>query len=709
MEWSRRILRCGPGRQSLALAAIASIALSGVLGQLLVELGMAFTEVHLLVALVLSISLVLTMLSDLGATTSGSTVSERHRLGAVVIAPVTIAVMSIGGLAWSSWKYTGRSEYGVTLFPQFGMEDNAKWLNVISDLAEGGSDGFNLVGGVTAIILRLTSTVARVIVALAGEPIDGVGTSVLSAAIAQWILVALTPLSLIPAVRQQASRRPVTIDFVAATLFAGVLLTTASLMATNYGHLTAQLVILGLSAAGSLGLSAHHADEIGQRRLARLLALLTMSVWLPLHPIALIGVLWVVVRLTLQARSAQRVSLQDLCELIAASVVAASLIPSLRYVAGTDVSNQLAAAGGATNSSSVALLVLAGVVSAVAVVMLQFQWRDSAGSKGVVLVFLALSCYTAVARMNDFRVSGSLNYGSTKLLWVVAVLGASVGVVAIARDLNLPNSDLRLPGVGVALIALALPSLGSTEHLTQWVRQFDPGRWPAQESGRWHSPEVLPMSTPISTVPIGCVVKESVDSPSPPIASLDSYLCTRFLSSVAGLERDADPLIRFGLGRMDWATMAGEIEPDSELRDRDLIVLNADAGVIGRASLGELIDAVASPRTVSIRLAPNPPTVSPDPGGLGVVEAVDLASGTISGWLSPAVSSMTLTVSNPVDMPSSDVVLSARPDVVSVTGPEGFFAGFSFAVDPAVHGDIVCIIATTDSADVLLWGDSDAC
>jgi hypothetical protein len=144
--------------------------------------------------------------------------------------------------------------------------------------------------------------------------------------------------------------------------------------------------------------------------------------------------------------------------------------------------------------------------------------------------------------------------------------------------------------------------------------------------------------------------------------------------------------------------------------DRHVLVLSPESVVLGRGVLRELDDAIQEPQGVSVQLSPTAPQSTTGGSIVGVVEDVDSTSGVISGWLSSDIDSIVVVVDNPVDSPRTDVILTGREDVASIHGWRSYYSGFSFTVDPLIHGDVLCVVAMSDgAANTLLWGVPDEC
>jgi hypothetical protein len=496
------------------------------------------------------------------------------------------ALLSAVGLLSSALRYSGRTSYGVNIFSQFSGEDSAKWINVVSDYSLGGSEGLGSVGGVTATLLILSRFAANAICLVLGNPVDTVGSTALAVSIAHWVLIAAAPLALLPMFGGERARGEKKYDVAVVSAFSSVLLTVGSFMAAAFGHLTAQILLVGLAFAASVAQGYGPGNRASAMRLARVLALLVMSSWLPFQPlIALCSLILFIqiVRRMIRDRSYPAVSV---AEGFAVGIIGLSTVSSLQYIKYNDLGDRLAAAGGGTNAASAELLLLLGVTLGASLFLLK---RDSLGWSNEALVIwgmLALNLYALALRFNDIRVNTAMNYGSIKLLWILAVLCTSVGVPLVAKNLDLKSlagSPLRL---GSLFVVLAVPTLGANAQLLNWVNQFRSERWIPVAESVWYSPGVIPPETPLESAPIGCVVREQVTSSVVPQYNSDSYLCTRFLASYAGIENLE--LIWHGLG-VEWDIVSSRLEGRPEIGMREVLVLDKNSQSLGRLTLVELL------------------------------------------------------------------------------------------------------------------------
>lgn len=620
---------------------------------------------------------------------------------------VALSTLSFAMLARAGLAYAGRTEYVVNLFPQLEREDNAKWINVVSNLQLGDTDGLHLVGGVVTIFLGAVHGFVVVILSILGRDTGTVGATALTVSIAEWALIVLSPLALSPLLRRSspAAQR---FDLSIAAVFSGVLLATGSFMAANFGHLTAQMVILGGTFSAALFVTA--GESAARIATARLIGLLTATTWLPLHPLALLACIALAVRRVWAFRDAEQRHSVAIYELAAVTLIGASLIPSLRYVASSDLGDELAAASGATNGASQPLLILLGVLLCLAVVLLPDKSAKRDPIRVVVLTAIALAGYTFLLQVNDIRVTAGLNYGSTKFLWVMSITLSSILLVLVARSLAPPFLAHKQFGIGSAIVLLTLPLLGTTEHLTQWIRQIEPTRWSTAPEGRWYSPNVLPMGANIDVSPIGCVVKDDVAALQEPGRSLDSYLCSRFLVSAAGLEADMRRFVSFSLGRDSWTTVVSDDALPRELANRAIIVLDQNSYVLGTATLSELTETSQPVSPFEFRIVPTAQHEGQGTPELVTIEEIVTERGAVSGWAGPDIDHFNVVVHNPVDMPVLVVERARRPDVSNAVGVGALYSGFSILVDPSIHGDIKCIQAVSfDGNSRIVYPDSGDC
>jgi hypothetical protein len=193
----------------------------------------------------------------------------------------------------------------------------------------------------------------------------------------------------------------------------------------------------------------------------------------------------------------------------------------------------------------------------------------------------------------DYFMTGSLNYGSQKLEFLILsiVISSLLSRSITAILSNWPRTGQGVIG-GVVLLAVAM-TLTFNNSLVNWIDLARPSLWPSTdlENGpTWQSKVLIEHDRPqdLNDLPITCGVRTT----DPNVLSLDynTYLCTRTLTSLAGLEnRGAGTLVEWQLrGDIDKSIDYLKTLP-AELRQRDLIILNPSGSIYKIVALNEFL------------------------------------------------------------------------------------------------------------------------
>ena len=133
-------------------------------------------------------------------------------------------------------------------------EDNAKWLRPAAELASGAPvDTFSAVGGPLLLVMALAAAIASALSSLMLGGVNEVAVSANTILLSQAILIAIAPFALAPLFEGRLTRWTPTGERCAvrchcpSACSAVALVASASVLVTQFGHLTLQYVLLSLS------------------------------------------------------------------------------------------------------------------------------------------------------------------------------------------------------------------------------------------------------------------------------------------------------------------------------------------------------------------------------------------------------------------------------------------------------------------------------
>jgi hypothetical protein len=509
-------------------------------------------------------------------------------------------------------------------------EDNAKWLDFTAHLATGEAiEQAVPLGGPLQLFLIPISTLMAVISQTFYGGVNEVMVAANTVIYGQFALVALAPLALAPFAEARIPALNGWRRVPAPLIWAGALvISSAVLMATAYGHITWQFSVLVVA----LWVVTYLVESpIPRARLVTSIAVIaSMTVWLPMNVIAAVLIIgWFVVLVATGARGRGwdwvsialvvlvsvgiwqplRSSLAFASDLSASGLgvgggkVVAGVIANFRP--GTFVDSTLFEAGGGTEKTGPLLigLAVAGVIGAA--VLWDLRSRRAGAYTRLLPVGLLAGFLVALQTLDQWVTGSAPHYGSYKFGFLVAVVVAG-GCLPLALMLISPGARgmtaARWVGVGSIVMVLLVDSLLirsiAAARPEQWSPPipFDNPRsywWPADVDGS--------ASQPIADNPIGCVYLPA--GAKAPSGILDSklsepqrvYSCTRLLAGLAGEDAGAQPMVDWL--RREWLTNTRAWEgvygylsemPDSVL-DRPVILLDDGSNVIGLESMRSLL------------------------------------------------------------------------------------------------------------------------
>lgn len=607
----------------VTVGLILGFGIAGNLVQSLIALGMSWNVrgLQMLVLAVLVIVLVIAILRR-----PAEHASMRRQFLGVVLPALLLGLILIGLRLAAPEDSTSLSAVGYFINHPLA-EDNAKWLHLSAQVADGRSISFNgYAGGPLLLMMATFSSLISVLSMLLLGGVNQVAVAANSVLAVQFFLIAATPFALAPFVnsrrtvdRSQRGAIPIPVLWLG-----GGFLAIASAVVTSYGHLSQQFVFIVLTVwAVSFLVRASRWVLLA----TSLAVATTVSVWVPLNVLGLV-VLIVAVVWTMRVRWWPGLALVLLTAVVTFDAIVSSIVYLLGLqssfaggisaivdrgstadedavsLAGSGeliASAHLFRAPGAAEQTSPVLAVLAALVI-VATAWFLSKRLDVAGRMGAVrlLPLGLLLGYTLVMTMADALVTGSSpNYGASKMAFTLVVIAIAAGipfaVMAIDPD-ALGMTMLRWTALAAVVAVLLFDSL-----LPRAVSALSPLLWKGVDPAApvyWSAAEVRDSAEqPISRNPIACLFAppESTEPTALPLGQ-ESYSCTRLLIGLAGLEGEANILGEWLL--TDWQSQSqtwGEVRDSLEknlgnLSSRSVIVMNKDGGLAGITSLGELID-----------------------------------------------------------------------------------------------------------------------
>jgi len=559
--------------------------------------------------------------------------APRRRQVIAVLVPVALLTLFLLVMTtW--WTQVPAFQTPVSFLMGHAMaEDNAKWLDFAALMATGNPiEQAVPLGGPLQLFLVAVSALMAVVSQVFYGGVNQVMVAGNTVIYGQFALVALAPLALAPLAEariparmggKHGTRVP------APMIWAGgIVLVSAVLMATAYGHLTWQFIALVVV----LWITTYLVDSpVPRSRLITSLAVAAgMTVWLPMNAIAVVlilGWLFILIRrgvlgagwdaaslaLTVVVAVAiwqpLRSSLAFITDGVgafgsgAAGGLTANLIP--RGPVFTIFDSTLFAAGGGVEKTGPLLAGLAIAGALVAAVLWDLRSRGITAYARLMPVGLLAGFLVALQILDQWTTGSAPHYGSNKFAFLVAVTVAA-GCLPVALMLISPGSRgmtaARWVGVGVVVVTLLLDTL-----LVRSVAAARPEQWSPPipfdnpRSYWWPADVNMTADQPIAGNPVGCVYLPA--GAKAPSGILDSglsdpqrvYSCTRLLAGLAGEDTGAQPMVDWL--RREWLTNQRAWEgvygylasmPDSVL-DRPVILLDDGSNVTGLESMRSLL------------------------------------------------------------------------------------------------------------------------
>ena len=476
-------------------------------------------------------------------------------------------------------------------------EDDAKWLNVISQLLSGNHVVVGNVGGVCVSFLSGVVSFARTLFPLFSLSTNEVSLVIDCLIVAQFLLVLALPLVIMSVYRSEMALNEIWAILPIHTVVS-LFLMSASSQFMSVGHLSAQLVLVfGLSAA------VHYVspvdDHIGQsddrKTVGLVLVLGVTTSWLPLQVLSIVPSVFLGVFVT-KAMITRRVSARNFHWIGASLVLTVGGLLVARntmiYLSSNkNTITNLLSATGATQVHTTLVIFLAMASIVLAAVFVPRAGPQSVSS--AVWLVVTIAAVLMVFVMADYVRTGKSNYGTQKLIYLT--LTVIVGALLIPGVISLigrTSSDVRTGALLAFSSALAL-GLVMDGSLLPWLELVKTSQWHSTASVADSPWARFTLSTDdseltLETIPVACAIKKA-DSRVPAL-DWTTYACTRFLTSIAGLESSAGPLVEWQL-RNDWEKSKGYLlELPDEILDRNLIFIDESSKFVGLAPIRSILE-----------------------------------------------------------------------------------------------------------------------
>lgn len=466
-------------------------------------------------------------------------------------------------------------------------EDNAKWMNILSQITQGKEIEIGGVGGVMVIFLATCWFITKAFTGLLALPFNQQSLVFNAQFVASAGLALCAPLVL---VSHSASIKKIRNISTFMPLVVAIAFLSASLFRISFlGHLSEELTIVLF--AMSLSVIAASDALLSEVNLAWLLLSFGSTVWLGLHFFSLVvlaGATGLVLIHQFSLVNRQRVQwLWFLALFLPMSVVWGTY----RYTHITPVYlTSLFNAPGAVDAASF----WQGAVAVIVFVLGLCLWNlsdDTWPAMDRTLPPLMVVGYFLLVAINDQWRTSKLNYGSTKLWFIVSVVLVTAYLVPAVQTIS-ETLQRPLMGIRVATVCLAVVTVfildGTFGPLMNNLRSEI---WSGYASAQDHSfrdfvRTTTAMPQDLNQGPIGCVLKKSDGTLG---INTETYSCTRFLVSLAGIETECNRVIEWQLGVTPGDLKSTLMTVQPRVRSRLFIQLNEQNLVTGQLTLDEII------------------------------------------------------------------------------------------------------------------------
>jgi hypothetical protein len=353
------------------------------------------------------------------------------------------------------------------------------------------------------------------------------------------------------------------------------------------GHLSAELLVVIGTCMLSHASARRTADD-AHLPATMILAIGCTSVWLPLQilpGVLAIGIVW---RLIVLLRNNGLKSMRRSPIFFSMLLVPGAFLISRNlviYVTHTNsTATNLFAAGGAVRVFQSTTFLFMVILLAAAL----FLKADPGEERRFDPLPILLACGVVITLLaEDYYRTGSSNYGTTKATFLIVSMALPLLVLAVSAGLAERVSSVS-PNWRIFSVSLILGlSLAVDGSVFGWLEVTKKNQWKPVSSvsdGGWKQFTAVRdgSSQDLDELPVGCAVA----GPRPEVLEVndDSYLCTRFLTAITGLESEAGPLVEWQLRRSWEASLPYLAELPDELLRRKIIVLSGNK-VLGLQTL----------------------------------------------------------------------------------------------------------------------------
>jgi hypothetical protein len=465
-------------------------------------------------------------------------------------------------------------------------EDNAKWLNISSQISTGASITVGNIGGVlTSFLVVVASLVGLLHRAFSYSSMD-IQLSVDTVGVAELLVIPLSTFSLVNIwLSSKHIKNPVNQIFQfapVAFLFQAFIGNTRGI-----GHLSLAVVIIFLT-FGIMG-SLQAGNSFLEMMSYYFVIQMALSVWLPTQVALPIFSAFAIIDCNSRWRDAVSRKLR-VCTTAVLMIPVLLSIDTFRYVTNTSgyISTLFAATGGTLQAS--ATLQYISILSAS--ICLLFM-NKTPRSLLMIWPLAFLMIYYAAIQTNDIFRTGQLNYGSLKfsyLFFVVLLFTTLPRTFEALTSLSIwSKSSSGFAGIILTIITVipfhtdgVLLSFWKPYQVREWPTHFEKldTSWHPYGSGYSRDKQS------IEEMPIACVITSPGQSPE---IDSNTYRCTRFLVAGAGLEIEAGKLVEWQLGQ-EWTNAFVQLSAlDPIILNRNIILISKEDSTTSTSSIQEFL------------------------------------------------------------------------------------------------------------------------
>ena len=500
---------------------------------------------------------------------------EKNRYAAVLIPFTVSALFIVLGRLTASKQPTNSI---TTLAYIATKEDNAKWLNIASQITSGRQIAVGGVGAIIVCALAVSHALVQVVSILLSFKTTGTSLAIDTVMFCHLALVPVTALAYLPSINNDRRQ----IWRVLPAIFVVQILLTRTI---GIGHLSLALTIVFLICA-VLGLS--NQEPFTQEWLLWIFLIQCgISIWLGILPLLILTPILVVIFYIRGNRLGKSIS-KNLVGVLLSCVPITLVFGNFQYVthkSGT-LNSLISASGGTLEASNNFFYVILFLL-----VLILLSKPETNGPRTAITFALICVTYLSTLEIWDGLRTGTLDYGSKKLAFLVSALLLAI-LIPIASDSFCNFNQLyRLSHSRIIFIAILILAFHADGFMNQSLGIYKNQNWPSayskedvswigigsgngQSGGR------------ISEIPIACAIKQDRGEIT---INYDTYLCTRNLIGLAGLEKEANSLMEWQLTNNWDATYRILTQLGEDVLSRKVILRNVKDELIGQTTLRTMI------------------------------------------------------------------------------------------------------------------------